>query len=98
MAQEVFNAQKSVVQCGDKTLPWPTLLRVNKCLETARRRAGSMGHRAMPSIMSDLMEVEDTGNELLVKKKAQIDELDIVLGAVDLKCQNPRDKLFTIIP
>jgi hypothetical protein len=84
VVQEAFYAQKAVVQSGDKTLPWPTLLTVNKCLETARRRAGAMGHRTMPNIISSLMEVEDIGEELTVEKRVQIDALEIVLRGIDL--------------
>jgi hypothetical protein len=96
VVQEAFNAKSAVVQCGTHLLPWPMLLRINKCLQKAKEKSSSIGHRTMPSIMSELMDVEDQGGKLVTTKKRSLDHLDVLVAGIDLCCIDPRDKIFAI--
>jgi hypothetical protein len=101
--QEVFSAQRSVLQCGDVVVPWSLILRINMCMHrpaawnTAWRRA------VIPDIHLQLFDSKKYTADPLARefknptRVSVIDILDVLLYGMDLEASDPRDKIFALL-
>jgi hypothetical protein len=91
VVQEIFNARNAVVFCGEDTLSWPMLLRVNKCIGLSGLKANSSHKALMPPIYDYLFtSIDATDN-----KEAGI--LEVLVKGLDLDATDPRDKIFAML-
>ncbi|KAF2169621.1 hypothetical protein M409DRAFT_20035 [Zasmidium cellare ATCC 36951] len=100
--QEVFNAKKAIVFCGDRALSWTSVLQAD---EGVHRSQSSMHdyQTMMSTLFSDVFELTMSDNASAPKrfgyrrKPPTADVLDIVIAGLELDATDPRDKLYALL-
>ncbi|KAH7364726.1 heterokaryon incompatibility protein-domain-containing protein [Rhexocercosporidium sp. MPI-PUGE-AT-0058] len=98
--QEVFNATRVVVVCGEQTASWFSILQVNVSNDRFMMMPGPMNVRVMPALFSDLFAITRSSGEArfgYAPQQPVADILDIVVAGLDLDASDPRDKLFALL-
>ena len=94
--QEVFSARDVLVHCGEDTLTWPTLLRVNRCIRHSDLKMNSSYKALLPPIYQDIftsrVSVNTTGGY-----STELGILEILIKGLDLDATDPRDKIFAML-
>jgi Heterokaryon incompatibility protein (HET) len=94
VVQEIFNARAVVVCCGEDTLTWPMVLRVNKCIGLSGMKMNSSYKALMPPIFEDLFDSR-VATDSTWSTGAEI--LEILIKGLDLDAADPRDKIFAML-
>jgi hypothetical protein len=94
VVQEIFNAREAIVCCGEDTLTWPTVLRVNKCIPLDGLKMNSAYRALMPPIFDDLF-----GSRTQTEGgwSAEVGILEVLIKGLDLDATDPRDKIFAML-
>ncbi|KAE8452941.1 hypothetical protein EG329_012128 [Mollisiaceae sp. DMI_Dod_QoI] len=98
--QEVFNATRVVVVCGEQTTSWSSILQANVSNNLFMMMPGPLNVRVMPALFSDLFAITRSSNQGHLGYAPQTpvaDILDIVIAGLDLDASDPRDKLFALL-
>ncbi|KAG4430131.1 hypothetical protein IFR05_014387 [Cadophora sp. M221] len=98
--QEVFNATRVVVVCGERTTSWFTVLQANVSNNRIMMMPGPLTLRVMPALFSDLFAFTRSSSQSgfgYAPQKPVADILDIVVAGLDLDASDPRDKLFALL-
>jgi hypothetical protein len=98
--QEVFNATRVVVVCGEQTTSWFSILQANVSNNCFMMMPGPLNVRVMPALFSDLFAITRSSNQGHFGYAPQTpvaDILDIVVAGLDLDASDPRDKLFALL-
>lgn len=98
--QEVFNATRIVVVCGEQTTSWFSILQANVSNNRSMMMPGPLNARVMPALFSDLFTITRLSNQGHFGYAPQTpvaDILDIVVAGLDLDASDPRDKLFALL-
>ena len=97
VVQEVFNAKIATVHCGQDTLPWPVLLRVNHCIRHTKLKQNSGYKAVMPPLLADLFDFKTNLSCGQIDRPAHMGILEILIRGLDLDATDPRDKIFTML-
>ena len=98
VVQEVFNAAKATVQCGQDLVSWQDLLRVSNCHARTRLKATSGFKAVMPPLFADLFEHgKIQSSHFQANRSADIGILEVLVAGLDLDATDPRDKLFALL-
>lgn len=98
--QEIFNATRAVVLCGDKAISWVSVLQANVANNRFLMTPGPLHKRVMPALLSDLFAITSSSSQgqfSYAPQKPTVDILDIVIAGLDLDATDPRDKLFALL-
>ncbi|KAJ9658873.1 hypothetical protein H2198_003443 [Neophaeococcomyces mojaviensis] len=106
--QEVWNAPKTFsdphnracdrvsVLCGETEIPWWVIMQANMCLYSGYRQHTN---HTMPALWLELLDV--TSSELppwlFGTRGRRLDILTVLIGALDMKASDPRDKIFALL-
>ena len=93
--QEVFNAKNATVRCGQDTLAWSMILRVNQCMCILRSWKTSVYKGVLPPLFSDLLNLHQT--EGSNARSAGLGILEVLVKGLDLDATDPRDKIFAML-
>lgn len=94
VVQEIFNAREAIVCCGEDTLIWPMVLRVNKCIRLSDLKMNSSHKALMPPIYEDLFDYRvATGSTW----STEAGILEVLVKGLDLDATDPRDKIFAML-
>ncbi|KAL0955319.1 hypothetical protein HGRIS_004203 [Hohenbuehelia grisea] len=94
VVQEVLNARSALICCGDETLDWTSILRVNACILRCQLKMNSAYKALMPPIYELLF------NSRLEKEDGwftNVGILDVLIKGLDLDAAEPKDKLFAML-
>jgi hypothetical protein len=98
VVQEVFNAKAATVYCGQDTLNWPMVLRVNQCIRRTKLKTNFGYKSLMPPLFADLFDLKETGPFLRqIDLFTQSEILEISIRGLDLDATDPRDKTFALL-
>jgi hypothetical protein len=98
VVQEVFNAKVATVYCGQDTLTWPTVLRVNDCIRRTKLKANSGYKALMPPLFADLFDLKESEPPpRQIDRSARSRILDTLVRGLDLDATDPRDKIFALL-
>jgi hypothetical protein len=82
------------VCCGGASLSWKAIVQVNYCINT---RAPGVVKSVMPFIWSRLFRVTRTPSSIICTQEPRFGILEVILGGLDLKATDPRDKIFALL-
>jgi len=100
VVQEIFNATRVVVVCGEQATSWFSILQANVSNNRYMMVPGPLNVRVMPALFSDLFAITRSSNQGHFGYAPQppvADILDIVVAGLDLDASDPRDKLFALL-
>ncbi|KIX93326.1 uncharacterized protein Z520_10969 [Fonsecaea multimorphosa CBS 102226] len=99
VVQEVFNARGIVVHCGEDTLDWPALLRVNKCIRLTDLKMNSSYKAQLPPIYQDIFDSLSSRvwRDSFTGSSTELGILEILIKGLDLDAEDPRDKIFAML-
>ncbi|TGO43539.1 hypothetical protein BOTNAR_2699g00010 [Botryotinia narcissicola] len=108
--QEVFNARKILVRCGDRAFSWSLVLKINENVRRTLSEPAPQYHKAMPPLFSGLFALTkptqvpyyDTCSTISTRfgytARAPTENiLDLVVAGFSLEATDPRDKLFALL-
>ena len=94
--QEGTAKNRVIVLSGNEELPWDAVLQANPCL---KMKFPWYNRKIMPGLWTALFKVSrDTKQHRLARtSRRSLDILTAVIGGLDMKASNPRDKIFSLL-